>query len=93
VLELGKIRSQLGYRDVVSLEEALERTLKWYLDHPLAPGAEEEQNLGDPFDYDYEDGVIAAWQRAESGFGEQIAELPRKQVVWRHPYMKPAAKS
>jgi nucleoside-diphosphate-sugar epimerase len=39
VLSLDKIKSQLGYRDVVGLEEALERTVKWYTDHRLAPEA------------------------------------------------------
>lgn len=93
VMSLDKVRSQLGYRDVVGLEEALERTVKWYTDHPLAPGAEEEQNLGDPFDYAYEDGIIAAFRRLESAFREETADLPRKDVVWRHPYQKPAAGS
>ena len=93
VLDLSKIKEQLGYRDVVSLEQALERTVTWYSDHPLAPGAEEEQNLGDPFDYDYEDGVISAWQTAQSEFSSAISQLPRKEVVWRHPYQKPAVKS
>jgi len=93
VLSLDKVKTQLGYHDVVGLEEALERTVKWYLDHPLAPGAEEEQNLGDPFGYEYEDAVIAAFGRLESGFRDEIADLPRKEVVWRHPYQKPAPKA
>jgi nucleoside-diphosphate-sugar epimerase len=90
---LEKVKTQLGYRDVVGLEEALERTVKWYMENPLPPGAEEEQNLGDPFDYDYEDGIIAAFQRLENGFREEIADLPRKEVVWRHPYQRPSPKS
>lgn len=90
---LDKVKSQLGYRDVVGLEEALERTVKWYMENPLAPGAEEEQNLGDPFDYDYEDGIIAAFERLEGSFRDEIANLPRKEVVWRHPYQKPAPKT
>jgi nucleoside-diphosphate-sugar epimerase len=90
VMSIEKIQRQLGYRDVVGLEQALERTVAWYTDHPLAPGAEEEQNLGDPFDYAYEDGVIAAFRRLESAFTHEIEDLPRKAVVWRHPYQKPA---
>lgn len=86
---VDKIKAQLGYRDIVGTEEALARTVKWYMEHPLAVGAEEEQNLGDPFDYEYEDRVIAAFERLEAGFREEIAELPHKQTVWRHPYQKP----
>jgi len=37
--------------------------------------------------------IIAAFQRLEGGFREEIAELPRKEVVWRHPYQKPAPKA
>ncbi len=87
---IEKAMRELGYRDVVGVEEALERTVKWYTDHPLAPGAEEEQNLGDPFDYAYEDAVIEAWERASSAFRGEIEGLPHAEVVWRHPYQKPA---
>ncbi len=86
-MDVQKIRNDLGYEDVVTLETALERTVRWYHDHPLTPGAEEEQNLGDPFDYAYEDGVIAAWQQLEQAFTSAIVDLPRKEVVWRHPYL------
>lgn len=90
---VDKIKSQLGYRDVVDVEEALARTVAWYMDNPLAPGAEEEQNLGDPFDYAYEDGVIAAFERAQAGFADAIATLTPKPTAWRHPYQKPAPPS
>jgi nucleoside-diphosphate-sugar epimerase len=88
VMSTAKIQQQLGYRDVVDLEEALERTVKWYTDHPLDAGAEEELNLGDPFDYAFEDTVIEAFRRLEDTFTSEIAELPRREVAWRHPYQK-----
>jgi hypothetical protein len=88
VPSIDKIKTQLGYRDLVSFEDAVERTVQWYADHPLAPGDEAELNLGDPFDYEHEDGVIEAWRKLGAAFSGEIAEIPRKEVVWHHPYRK-----
>jgi hypothetical protein len=64
VLDLGKLRTQLGYRDVVPAREALARTARELLANPLARGGQEEQALTDPFDYAAEDELVAAWRRA-----------------------------
>lgn len=89
VLSIEKIKTQLGYRDLVSVEEALERTVKFYSDNPLASGSEAEQNLGDPFDYAYEDAFIAAWNKHSDDFVVARDALPAPQVIWKHPYQKP----
>jgi len=86
VPDISKIKQQLGYRDVVSVEEALQRTVRYYQDNPVTPGSEPEQNLGDPFDYLYEDRFIHAWQTQQQSFKEAIAKLPAPQVIWKHPY-------
>lgn len=88
VPSIDKIKTQLGYRDIVSFEDALEHTVRWYRDNPLPPGDEAELNLGDPFDYEHEDAVTLAWQKLGSAFKSEIAEIPRKEVVWHHPYRK-----
>jgi len=38
-MDIAKIKEQLGYRDVVSTERALELTVDWYTRHPLPYGA------------------------------------------------------
>jgi len=86
VPDITKIKQQLGYRDVVSVEEALQRTVSFYSDNPVAPGSEPEQNLGDPFDYPYEDAFIKAWHTLRHNFKETIAKLPAPKVIWKHPY-------
>jgi len=64
VFDLGKIRSELGYRDVVPAREAVARTARWLAAHPPAPGGQEETVLQDPFDYAAEDRLVAAWRAA-----------------------------
>lgn len=73
VLDLGKLRSELAYRDVVPAREALARTARWLAENPPAPGGQEETVLQDPFDYAAEDALIAAWRRA-------LATLP--EIRW-----------
>jgi len=89
VMDISKIKQQLGYRDVVSVEEALERTVKYYMQNPLADGSEAEQNLGDPFDYAYEDAFISAWKKQSENFAAACEALPAPKVVWKHPYQQP----
>lgn len=88
VMDISKIKQQLGYRDVVSVDEALAKTVAWYQQHPLANECEAEQNLGDPFDYAYEDAFIQCWQQHASDFAAAVQSLPAPKVVWKHPYQK-----
>ncbi len=87
VMDISKIKEQLGYRDPFTAEEAIERTIKWYTDNPLPPGGEGEQNLGDPFDYSYEEAIIAAYRKHSESLSAEIAEMPHIPVTWKHPYL------
>lgn len=69
MLDLQRIRSELGYRDVVPARVAIARTARWLAAHPPAPGGQEETVLQDPFDYAAEDRLIEAWKAA-------VATLP-----------------
>ena len=33
-IDTSKLRGELGWRPSVTFEEGLERTVRWYLDHP-----------------------------------------------------------
>jgi nucleoside-diphosphate-sugar epimerase len=62
VFDLSKLRSQLGYKDVVPAEQAMKITARWLKGHPLKPGGPEEKIIQDPFDYRAEDELISAWK-------------------------------
>lgn len=62
VLDLTKLKTQLGYTDVVAPERGLEITAHWLKAHPLDPNGGEAKILQDPFDYRAEDELLAAWK-------------------------------
>jgi nucleoside-diphosphate-sugar epimerase len=85
ILDLHKIRSELGYRDVTPAVEALGLTTQWLLAHPVEPGSQTDAMLGDPFDYAAEDRLVAQYERGLEAMGEfayAATSLP-------HPYAHP----
>jgi nucleoside-diphosphate-sugar epimerase len=62
VLDLAKIKMQLGYADVVTPARGLALTARWLREHPLEHGGAGERILQDPFDYTAEDEIISAWK-------------------------------
>jgi nucleoside-diphosphate-sugar epimerase len=71
VLDLTKIRTELGYTDVVAPADGIGLTARWLRDHPLERGGTDEKILQDPFDYRAEDELITAWK----GLCEQMPEV------------------
>jgi nucleoside-diphosphate-sugar epimerase len=61
VMDLSRVRHDLGYHDKTPARTALAETARWLAEHPIEPGAMEETVLTDPFDYDAEDRLIEAW--------------------------------
>jgi nucleoside-diphosphate-sugar epimerase len=86
VMDLFKIKTQLGYRDLIPAVEAIAKTAHWYVEHPPERGGEIEQRLQDPFDYAAEDKLIAilqeARERAQALTTHKIVRIP-------HPYPHP----
>jgi nucleoside-diphosphate-sugar epimerase len=59
VMDLSKLRRELGYCDVVAPAEGLRRTVEWLLANRPEPGGLTERILGDTFDYAAEDRLAA----------------------------------
>ena len=71
VLDMGRARMLLGYRDRVGVEDATRRTARWLAEHPPAPGDVREAATG-PFDYAADDRVAAAWRAAMAGLRAEL---------------------
>lgn len=83
--DITKVKTQLGYRDLVSPAEGLAKSVDWLVANPLEPGGEIERQLGDPFAYEAEDALINACQR---GYAEaESVRFPEMQLghMYRHP--------
>ena len=81
----SRIREELGYHDLVPAEEALPKAVRWLLDHQPKRGGEEEQQIGDPFDYDAEDALIAAWEEGKAKVEAISFSVPPAAHPYRHP--------
>jgi hypothetical protein len=66
MFDLTKIKSELGYKDIVAPVDALSRAVKWLADNPI--GERAERSLQDPFDYAAEDRLLTAWTKFIEGF-------------------------
>ncbi|MBN9426298.1 MAG: NAD-dependent epimerase/dehydratase family protein [Burkholderiales bacterium] len=82
VMDIGKIKRDLGYRDLVDPVDAIGRTVDWYLRHPPLRGGEIEQRLADSFDYEAEDRLIAIQQAAV----QQMLAATRHAAGERRPH-------
>ena len=76
VLDLARVRTDLGYRDVVPAREAVPRTARWLAQHPPQPGSTEEQVLTDPFDYEAEDRLIDGFCAAREQMAGAVRVYP-----------------
>lgn len=85
LLDGSRIRAELGYRDIVGFEDAIARTVEWYMKHPLERGGPDERRIGDPFDYAAEDRFAAALAEFVAGCGR----LDFAGVTLTHSYDHP----
>lgn len=80
-----RARRELGYADTFTSAESLSRTVDWLSSNQPTSGGEAETQLGDPFDYDAEDVLIAEWNQWNSHRPPFEFEVPDHAHVYRHP--------
>jgi len=80
-----KLQRELGYHDVVGVEDAHQRAVEWLLANKPKPGGEDEQILGDPFDYAAEDAYFQAHER----FAKELEAIPFSGYTTVHRYQHP----
>jgi nucleoside-diphosphate-sugar epimerase len=83
--DISKIRTQLGYRDLVAPAQALAEAVDWLVDNRPVPGGEIERQLGDPFAYAAEDAMLKACEASYEA--ANAVEFPAMQLghMYRHP--------
>jgi nucleoside-diphosphate-sugar epimerase len=89
VLDLTRVREQLGHRDLVPARQAVPRTARWLAEHPPERGGLEEMVLTDPFDYAAEDALIDAWNTARAAVVPEFATAPGWGLAYSGPAGRP----
>ena len=82
--DTSKLRTRLGYRDVVPAREAVARTARWLADNPPERGGQTEQIIEDPFDYENED-LLIEWWRTAVARPPELAGGSRPATAWPMP--------
>ena len=67
LVDIGKLKAQLGYQDVVVPKDALVKTVRWLVANQPESDGVEHMVLQDPFDYAAEDSLIKSWDAALAG--------------------------
>lgn len=80
----SSIRDELGYTDTVDTAEALRQTTDWLMAESPEAIDEIERQLGDPFDYRFEDELAAWWSIARDGAPQTDADYSYSHI-YRHP--------
>ena len=91
VSNTSRIETELGYRDVVPVEAALKKTVDWLLENRPEPGGEVEAQLADPFNYEKEDQIIEAWEKAKGQMLNALARISFEMAPQVHAYRHPKA--
>ena len=85
LMDLARIRTELGYKDLVPALEAIPLTVRWYLDNPPDGGAEPDHHRGYPYNYDAEDELVSLASEAL----RRMATVTHEERKVHHPYPHP----
>lgn len=93
VYDLGRLKADLGYADVVPAREAMRRTARWLVENPPERGGMEETALDDPFEYETEDRLMDEWQKVRSAMPEiRWQREPSFNLAYSGPGGRPRSK-
>jgi nucleoside-diphosphate-sugar epimerase len=79
------IRAELGYTETFDTATGLAQTVDWLMVASETEIDEIESQLGDLFDYDFEDALIAWWQEAAASPPQPSDGPYRYSHIYRHP--------
>lgn len=83
--DISKIRTQLGYRDLIASAQALADAVDWLVANRPEPGGEIERQLGDPFAYAVENAMLEVYKAGHDA--ANAVQFPEMQLghMYRHP--------
>lgn len=84
LLSVAKAEQLLGYQGPWTVDQALADTVQWYLQNSPPPGGEIETTLGDAFNYEAEDAVLARYDTLVGAL-----DCSTLGGEYRHPYHHP----
>jgi nucleoside-diphosphate-sugar epimerase len=87
VMDLSKIKTELGYRDLIPVKEALPRTVQWLQEHPPGADSEAAHRRRDPLNYAAEDELVALFRE----WMRRAKKVAFEQPPVYHPYPHPKA--
>lgn len=82
MLDLHKIRHELGYTDVLAAPQAVAEAVRWFVDNP---GTRRGQRPDDPLHYAAEDAQVALYR----DFCARMATIEHRTREVHHPYPHP----
>jgi nucleoside-diphosphate-sugar epimerase len=85
MMDLAKIRTELGYKDLIPALEAIPLTVRWYMDNPPDGGAQADLRRGYPYNYPAEDELVALAKDALRSMGK----VTHEERSVHHPYPHP----
>lgn len=83
LLDTRRIRTELGYRDVISTRDAIQETVDHLIAEPVT--VDTHPNFPDRFDYAAEDAFLAAYDRAIGDLRAVLPEAPEQSHSYAHP--------
>lgn len=86
LVDTSRVRTVLGYRDIIDTASAIRRAVEWYRAHPVS--RQTHPRLADPFDYRGEDELLAAYRQF---VGQAVDECDLQAPEVRHSYAHPKA--
>jgi len=76
VTDVAALRHDVGYRDLVDPRVGVAETARWLAANPLEAGSTAERILQDPFDYEWEDRLIATWGQVRALLAPVVDAYP-----------------
>lgn len=85
MMDLTKIKTELGYKDLVPVTEALPHTVRWLVENPPDASGDVHRKNVDPLNYQAEDELVAIYKESLQRMQAVAFERPPVYHTYPHP--------